>query len=93
MAENAIGVIQGGPFFGSNGDGTMAQDLFFSFTTLTTTGYGDITAATRIGRTTAMVEAMVGQLYLVTVLAILVSNLGRSRQPTAAAEDDGPSPT
>lgn len=89
-------VLVGGHFMdgvGPTGRPTGADILYFSFITLTTTGYGDITAANRIGRTTAMVEAMVGQLYLVTVLAILVSNLGRSRQPAAAAEDDGPSPT
>mgnify|MGYP003339384223 CR=1 FL=1 len=88
--------IVGGHFMdgvGSTGRPTGADLLYFSFITLTTTGYGDITAATRVGRTTAMVEAMVGQLYLVTVLAILVSNLGHSRQPAATAEDGGPSPT
>ncbi|MFM7271502.1 MAG: potassium channel family protein [Actinomycetes bacterium] len=81
--------IVGGHFMdgvGPTGRPTSADVLYFSFITLTTTGYGDITAANRIGRTTAMVEAMVGQLYLVTVLALLVSNLGRTRRPAEPSE-------
>ena len=37
-------------FFGAQGDGTFAQDLFFSFTTLTTTGYGNLVPATNPGQ-------------------------------------------
>ena len=40
----AVGIVQSHPpFFGPQGPGTFSQDLFFSFTTLTTTGYGDLT--------------------------------------------------
>jgi hypothetical protein len=46
---------------------------YFSFITLTTTGYGDITPAIPLTRTLAMFEALVGQLYLVITLARLVS--------------------
>ncbi len=54
--------------------------LYFSFVTITTTGYGDFTAATGIGRMTAVMEAIFGQLYLITVVALVVQNLGqRSR--------------
>jgi hypothetical protein len=49
--------------------------LYFSFTTLTTTGYGDLVARTDIGRSLAITEALVGQLYLVTVVAVIISNL------------------
>src|SRR4249919_1163077 len=38
----ALGTLQAGPFFGSQGEGSFSQDLFFSFTTLTTTGYGNL---------------------------------------------------
>ena len=41
----AVGGVQSHPFFGAQGPGTFPQDLFFSFTTLTTTGYGDLTPA------------------------------------------------
>jgi hypothetical protein len=53
--------------------------LYFSLVTLTTTGYGDFTAATELGRTFAVTEALLGQIYLVTVLAVIVSNVRRRR--------------
>jgi hypothetical protein len=54
--------------------------LYFSFVTITTTGYGDFTAASGVGRMTAVIEAIFGQLYLITVVALVVQNLGqRSR--------------
>jgi hypothetical protein len=46
---------------------------YFSFTTLTTTGFGDITPAIPLTRTLAMFEALAGQLYLVVTLTRLVS--------------------
>ena len=60
---------------------TPAVDyLYFSFVTITTTGYGDFTAASSVGRMTAVLEAIFGQLYLITVVALVVQNLGqRSR--------------
>lgn len=56
-----------------------ADFLYFSFVTLTTTGYGDITPATNLGRSLAITEALVGQIYLVTVVALIVTNIGRPR--------------
>jgi hypothetical protein len=46
---------------------------YFSFTTLTTTGFGDITPIAPMTRTLAIFEALAGQLYLVITLARLVS--------------------
>jgi hypothetical protein len=46
---------------------------YFSFVTLTTTGFGDITPTHPLTRTLAMFEALAGQLYLVITLARLVS--------------------
>ncbi len=52
----------------------MQQSMtYFSFITLTTTGFGDITPAVPLTRTLAMFEALAGQLYLVITLARLVS--------------------
>ena len=68
------------------GDGTTAQCLFFSFTTLTTTGYGDLVPAGNPGQSLAISEAVLGQLFLVTALGKIVSNLpGRVRGQDAAA--------
>ena len=46
--------------------------LYCSFVTLTTLGYGDITPLTKMARTFSVLEAVIGQLYLVVVLAWLV---------------------
>jgi Ion channel len=73
-----IARISGGFFTGSE-PATAANSIYFSFTTLTTTGYGDLTAATNLGHTLAVSEALLGQIYLVTVVAVIVSNLGFGR--------------
>lgn len=64
-------------YFAQGGDGTENDRVYFSFTVLTTTGFGDFTAATRAGRALAVLEMLIGQLYLVTVIAMLVGNLRR----------------
>ena len=53
--------------------------VYYSFVTLTTVGYGDLTASTGLGRMLSVTEALIGQLYLVTVVAVLVSNMGKRR--------------
>jgi len=86
FAYRALGAVQAGPFFGSQGEGSFSQDLFFSFTTLTTTGYGNLVPATNPGQTFAVGEMLIGQLFLVTAVAKVVSGwqLGRGsgRPPT-----------
>jgi hypothetical protein len=54
--------------------------LYFSFTTITTVGYGDLTARANVGRMAAVLEAVLGQLYLITVVALVVQNLGQARR-------------
>jgi voltage-gated potassium channel Kch len=56
---------------------------YFSFTTLTTLGYGDFTAAGSGGRAVAVLEALTGQVFLATLVARLVATF---RGPTAAAQ-------
>ena len=77
----AISGIQTSPFFAQEAKATVADFLYFSFVTLTTTGYGDLTAAGGLGRAVAVLEALLGQLYLVTVVAVIVSRMGRSERP------------
>ena len=69
----ALGALQPGMFFGSQGEGTFPQDLFFSFTTLTTTGYGNLVPAGNPGQSFAVLEMLVGQLFLVTAVAKVIS--------------------
>ena len=68
------------PYFAQGTDATQNARVYFSFTALTTTGFGDYTAATRAGRALAVLEMLVGQLYLVTVIATLVGNLRHQRR-------------
>jgi hypothetical protein len=75
------------PFFGSAGRGSFSEDLFFSFTTLTTTGYGNLVPAGNPGQTFAVLEMLVGQLFLVTAVAKVVS-AWRPRQGRAGARGD-----
>jgi lysylphosphatidylglycerol synthetase-like protein (DUF2156 family) len=65
--------LQTGSFLIPAGSHTLSDYLFFSYTTLTTTGYGDLVPATGLGRALAMLEALSGQLFLVTVVARLVA--------------------
>jgi len=73
----AVAVLGSGPFFAQGTDGTRALRLYFSYVTLATVGYGDYTASGNLGHTLAVIEALVGQLYLVTIVAVLVSRLAR----------------
>ena len=80
FAYSVMATIDSAPFFTSGVDGLLPDHLYFSFTTLTTTGFGDLTASGDIGRMTSVLEALIGQLYLVTVVAVLIGNLqGRRR--------------
>lgn len=69
----AVAKIQGSPFLAPADQHSGSDYLFFSFTTLTTTGYGDLVPITGLGRSLSMLEALTGQLYLVTVVARLVA--------------------
>jgi len=79
-----LAVLGSGDFFAQGTDGTRSLRLYCSFVTLGTLGYGDYTAAGELGRTLAVVEAILGQLYLVTVIAVLVSRI-RGRKDQSAA--------
>jgi hypothetical protein len=68
-----------GPYFAQGFDGNQSQRVYFSFTSMTTTGFGDLTPATRGGRAVAVLEMLTGQIYLVTVISLLVGNLRRQR--------------
>jgi hypothetical protein len=75
FAYAVIAAEGAGPFFAQGTDGTNALRMYFSYTTLCTVGYGDYTAASDLGHTVAISEALLGQLYLVTVVALLVSRV------------------
>ena len=67
-------------YFAQGGNASQGERVYYSFTVLTTTGFGDLTAVTPVGHALAVVEMLVGQLYLVTVIGVIVGDLaGRSR--------------
>lgn len=78
-------------FCAPNGDGTASERAYFSLTTITTTGYGDFVACTSSGRAFAVSEAVFGQIYLVTIISLLVGNMGRVRKPRSEDGDEAAS--
>lgn len=87
-----VAVLGDGDFFAQGTDGDRAVRVYFSFVTLATVGYGDYTAAHDVGRTLAIVEGLSGQLYLVTVIALLVSRISFRHPTRAASQGAGASP-
>jgi hypothetical protein len=77
---NALAILSNNPFFAQPGSGSKLDYLYFSFVTLTTTGYGDLSPAYGPGRMIAVTEAIIGQLYLVSVVAIVVSAFGKGKK-------------
>ncbi len=85
-----IDLILPDPFFVQTSHATISDFLYFSFVTQTTVGYGDFTAAGGLGRALSVVEALTGQLYLVTIIAVLVSRIsGVGGQAPAPAPEAG----
>lgn len=81
-----VAAVESGPFFKQPVDPASGIPVYYSFTVLTTTGFGDYTAATPVGHALAVLEMLTGQLYLVTVIGILVGNFtgGRFRSSSQA---------
>lgn len=80
FAYGGAAELGSGFFFAQGTDGTPSIRLYFSYVTMATVGYGDYSAAGDLGRTLAVLEGLLGQLYLVTVVTMLVSRL-RLRPP------------
>lgn len=78
---DAFGLIDAArpTFFAGRGPDRPVDYLYFSLVTITTTGYGDLVPRARLGQMVAASEAVIGQLYLVTVVAMAVANIGRPR--------------
>ena len=88
-----LGVVQPSAFFGAaNGDGKLPQDLFFSFTTLTTTGYGNFVPAGNPGQTFAVAEMLIGQLFLVIAVAKVINAYTPARLPIPGSQQAGGKP-
>jgi hypothetical protein len=68
------------PYFAQRGAVPDGDKVYFSFTALTTTGFGDFTPATPVGHSLAVIEMLTGQLYLVTVIGLLIGNFASRRR-------------
>jgi hypothetical protein len=77
-------------FFADNQPANTQTFQYFSFTTLTTLGYGDFTAADSGGRAIAVLEALTGQIFLATLVARLVAAYRTPARPPAHPESPGP---
>ena len=75
FAYQAAGNLGSVPFFGSAGPGSLSEDLFFSFVTMTTVGYGNLVPAANPGQTMAVFEALTGQLFLIVAVGKIISGL------------------
>jgi len=73
-------LVAGRPFFVQTSQPNAIDYIYFSFVTMTTVGYGDYTSALGVGKMLAVMEAVFGQLYLITVVSLVVQNLGAKRQ-------------
>jgi voltage-gated potassium channel Kch len=67
-----IGSIGSAPFF-EGGESTLSDVMFFSFTTLTTTGYGNLVPAGNPGQAFAVMEMLLGQLFLISAVAKVIN--------------------
>ncbi len=88
---SAFGILAwlGPSAFFAGGQATSQRALqYFSYTTLTTLGYGDYTAAQFPGRNIATFEALVGQIFLATLVARLVASFTVSPRRSAREQDE-----
>ena len=82
FAQAYLGVLdfQDDAFASSFGHLGRFDLIYFSFIALTTVGFGDIVPAVDLTRALAMIEAVTGQLFLVTVVAAVVGRVGLERR-------------
>jgi len=98
--DYGVQLASGSDFFAQPGPHGLPDFAYFSYITMATVGYGDLTPATGLPRTMSVLDALVGQVFLVVMLARLVSlyggprgfrrslqeRLGDDTQPTGAPE-------
>ena len=73
FAYLALDAISDGPFFVQPGLHKESEYLYFSFVTLTTLGFGDLSPAVGLPQALTALEALVGSVFLVTLVARLVT--------------------
>jgi hypothetical protein len=77
-----IAAVDGEAVYAGEPEPNPGDELYFSFVTLCTVGYGDLVPGSEASRAIAVIEMLLGQIYLVTVVALIVGNLPPRRAPT-----------
>jgi hypothetical protein len=80
----AVSELRAGPFFVQPGEHGQSEYVYFSFVTLTTLGFGDLSPSVGLPQALTALEALLGQVFLVTLVARLVTLW--VRQAEAAAD-------
>jgi hypothetical protein len=70
--DYGVQLVSGNSFFAQPGHHGPADFAYFSYITMATVGYGDLSPATGLPRTNAVLEALMGQIFLVVLVARLV---------------------
>jgi hypothetical protein len=79
----AVDGVRDAPFFRQGGPHGQGDYLYFSFVVLTTLGLGDLSPTSGLPQALVVIEALLGQIFLVTLVARLVTLWGR--EPTSGS--------
>jgi hypothetical protein len=69
----AVADLRDGPFFAQAGEHAQSEYLYFSFVALTTLGFGDLSPSVGLPQALSVLEALLGNIFLVTLVARLVT--------------------
>jgi voltage-gated potassium channel len=69
----AVNDFRDAPFFAQPGPHTQGEFLYFSFVALTTLGFGDLSPSVGLPQALTVIEALAGSIFLVTLVARLVT--------------------
>ncbi|MCK8467107.1 ion channel [Microbacterium sp. KSW4-16] len=90
FAFNLLSLVSPASIFDGTDDDSLANQLFFSFTTLTTTGYGNLVPSTATSQAVAVAEAITGQLFLITAVARIMRGAGARAGVAAPSSEESP---
>jgi hypothetical protein len=77
----AVDELRDAPFFAQPGEHVQSEFLYFSFVALTTVGFGDLSPSVGLPQALTVLEALTGQIFLVTLVARLVTLWVRQSEP------------
>ena len=86
---SAVDHFSAEPFFNQVTDPPLFDYVYFSFVTMTSLGYGDLSPALAVGKGLVIVEVLFGSIFLVVLVARLVGNLGKERAIRPGRDEAG----